>query len=129
MAAKETETRVATGDADTYIVRSGSTLTSERYREEILDPHTRLYAGATVYDFIFMEHYVQPGRARPVDKYLEEVIEQPAGVVSPKLSRILSNKGDLPDRPPPKNCGKPRVLLILSSQNAAIRKGQEMQTI
>lgn len=64
------------GHTDLYPIRNGS-LTGIRYRDEILDPIVRPYAGAHGPDFILMDDNARPHRARVVTRYLEqETIER-----------------------------------------------------
>jgi hypothetical protein len=52
-------------------------LTGIRYRDEILAPIVRLYAGANGDDFILMDDNATPHRARIVNEYLQqETIER-----------------------------------------------------
>ncbi|GBM98837.1 hypothetical protein AVEN_188099-1 [Araneus ventricosus] len=68
----------------------GRTLTGVRYRDEILDPYVRPYAGAIDNDFILMDDNARPHRAVVVEGYLEghglERMEWPAK--SPDLNPI-----------------------------------------
>ena len=59
------------GKTDLHLFRNG-TLTAVRYRDEILDPVVRPYAGAIGPEFILMDDNARPHRARVVDQYLEE---------------------------------------------------------
>jgi hypothetical protein len=60
---------------DLYVIRNGS-LTGIRYRDEILAPIVRFYAGANREDFILMDDNDTPHRARIVNEYLkQETIE------------------------------------------------------
>ena len=64
------------GSTDLYVIRNGS-LTGIRYRDEILAPIVRLYAGANDDDFILMDDNATPHRARIVNEYLQqETIER-----------------------------------------------------
>ena len=64
------------GSTDLYVIRNGS-LTGIRYRDEILAPIVRLYAGAIGDDFILMDNNARPHRARIVNEYLQqETIER-----------------------------------------------------
>jgi hypothetical protein len=51
---------------DLYVIRNGS-LTGIRYRDEILAPIVRFYAGANGDDFILMDDNATPHRARIVN--------------------------------------------------------------
>lgn len=59
------------GRTDLYIIRNGS-LTGLRYRDEILDPIVRPYAGAVGPDFVLMDDNARPHRARVVTQYLHD---------------------------------------------------------
>ena len=59
------------GSTDLYVIRNGS-LTCIRYRDEILAPIVRLYAGAIGDDFILMDDNATPHRARIVNEYLQQ---------------------------------------------------------
>jgi transposase len=64
------------GSTDLYVIRHGS-LDGIRYRDEILAPIVRLYAGAIGDDFILMDDNARPHRARIVNEYLQqETIER-----------------------------------------------------
>ena len=52
-----------------YVIRNGP-LTDLRYRDKILIPIVRTYAGALGLDFILMDDNAQPHRARVVTDYL-----------------------------------------------------------
>ena len=58
------------GRTELHIIRNGS-LTALRYRDEILQPLVRLYAGAIGDSFLFMDDNARPHRARLVDEMLE----------------------------------------------------------
>ncbi|GBM63790.1 hypothetical protein AVEN_72210-1 [Araneus ventricosus] len=58
------------GHTDLHVFHRG-TLTGVRYRDEILDPYVRPYAGAIGNDFILMDDNVRPHRALVVEVYLE----------------------------------------------------------
>jgi hypothetical protein len=77
------------GSTDLYVIRNGS-LTCIRYRDEILAPIVRLYAGAIGDDFILMDDNARPHRARIGNEYLQretiERIDWPAK--SPDLNPI-----------------------------------------
>nr|KAG5705938.1 hypothetical protein BaRGS_010828 [Batillaria attramentaria] len=77
------------GKTDLHVFWNG-TLTAIRYRDEILDPVVRPYAGAIGPEFILMDNNARPHRARIVDQYLEEesmeLMEWPAR--SPDLNPI-----------------------------------------
>ena len=53
------------------IVLDRGTLTAQRYRDEILNTHVRLYAGAIGNGFIFMDDNARPHTANVVQEYLE----------------------------------------------------------
>ena len=53
------------------IVFNRGVLTAERYRDEVLDPHVRLFAGAVGDGFILMDDNARPHTARIVQEYLE----------------------------------------------------------
>ncbi|UYV60406.1 hypothetical protein LAZ67_1001055 [Cordylochernes scorpioides] len=55
----------------TLHVFDGGTLTSQRYRDEILDPYVRFFRGGVGTSFIFMDDNARPHRALVVDEYLE----------------------------------------------------------
>lgn len=64
------------GCTDLYVIRNGS-LTGVRYRDEILAPIVRPFAGAIGDDFILMDDNARPHRSRLVNQYLEqETIER-----------------------------------------------------
>jgi transposase len=66
------------GCTDLYVVRKG-TLTGLRYRDEILAPIVRPFAGAIGGNFLLMDDNARPHRARVVNEYLQkETIEWPA---------------------------------------------------
>jgi len=77
------------GRTDLYHIRKGA-LTGLRYRDEILDPIVRPYAGAYGQDFTLMDDNALPHRARVVNQYLDqegiERMEWPAR--SPDLNPI-----------------------------------------
>nr|KAG5695939.1 hypothetical protein BaRGS_017520 [Batillaria attramentaria] len=77
------------GKTDLHVFWNG-TLTAIRYRDEILDPVVRPYAGAIGPEFILMDDNARPHSARIVDQYLEEesmeLMEWPAR--SPDLNPI-----------------------------------------
>jgi transposase len=59
------------GSTDLYVIRNGS-LTGIIYRDEILAPIVRLYAGAIGDDFILMDDNATPHRARIVNEYHQQ---------------------------------------------------------
>lgn len=59
------------GRTDLYVIRNGS-LTGVRYRDEILNPFVRPYAGAVGPEFLLMDDNARPHRARVVSRFLEE---------------------------------------------------------
>ena len=59
------------GHKDLYVIRNGA-LNGVRYRDEILHPIVRPYAGACGLGFIVMDDNARPHRARVVDQYLEQ---------------------------------------------------------
>jgi hypothetical protein len=59
------------GSTDLYGIRNGS-LTCIRYRDEILAPIVRLYAGAIGDDFILMDDNARPHRARIGNEYFQQ---------------------------------------------------------
>ena len=64
-----------TGKTDLHVIAGN--LTDIRYRDEVLDPIIRPYAGAISDDFILMDDNARPHRARVVTDYLEmETIER-----------------------------------------------------
>ncbi|GBL97726.1 hypothetical protein AVEN_248667-1 [Araneus ventricosus] len=77
------------GHTDMHVFHGG-TLTGVRYRDEILDPYVRSYAGVIGNDFILMDDNTRPHRAVVVESYLEghglERMEWPAQ--SPDLNLI-----------------------------------------
>ncbi|GBM37326.1 hypothetical protein AVEN_78073-1 [Araneus ventricosus] len=77
------------GHTDPHVFHGG-TLTGVRYRDEILDPYVRPYAGAIGNDFILMDDNARPHGAVVVEGYLEghglERMEWPAE--SPDLNPI-----------------------------------------
>ncbi|GFX54224.1 hypothetical protein TNCV_2338581 [Trichonephila clavipes] len=42
------------------------------YKDEVLEPHGRLFGGAIGQDFIFMDYNVRSLRVNPVKDFLEE---------------------------------------------------------
>jgi hypothetical protein len=72
-----------------------------RYRDEILHPIVRPYAGAVGDGFILMDDHCRPHRARVVTDYLEnekiERIEWPS--CSPDMNPILNMPGTCYRRP------------------------------
>ena len=64
-----------TGKTDLHVIAGN--LTGIQYRDEVLDPIVRPYAGAIGDDFILMDDNARPHRARVVTDYLEtETIER-----------------------------------------------------
>ena len=64
------------GKTDLHVLQNG-TLTAVRYRDEILDPIVRPYAGAIGPQFILMDDNARPHRAHLVDRCLDnESIER-----------------------------------------------------
>ena len=64
------------GKTDLHVLQNG-TLTAVRYRDEILDPIVKPYAGAIGPQFILMDDNARPHRAHLVDQYLDnESIER-----------------------------------------------------
>ena len=59
------------GHTDLYVIRNGA-LNGVRYRDKILHPIVRPYAGACGLGFIMMDDNARPHRARVVDQYLEQ---------------------------------------------------------
>lgn len=51
---------------------AGGTVNAQRYREEILEPHVRLFRGAVGPEFIFMDDNARPHRSQLVDEFLQE---------------------------------------------------------
>ena len=58
------------GVTDLHVIRDGS-LTGVRYRDEILHPIVRPFAGAVGENFMLMDDNARPHRARVVEAYLE----------------------------------------------------------
>ena len=58
------------GRTDLHIFETGS-VNSKRYRDEVLEPHVRLFRGAVGPDFIFMDDNAPCHRAVLVDDFLE----------------------------------------------------------
>ena len=54
-----------------YII-SDSTMTAERYRNEVLEPYVRFFRGTVGDQFVFMDDNAQPHTTVLVDIYLEE---------------------------------------------------------
>lgn len=77
------------GPTDLYAIRNGS-LTAVRYRDEILDPIVRPFAGAIGNDFILMDDNARPHRARVVNDYLEResIVRMDWPAYSPDLNPI-----------------------------------------
>ncbi|GFU72048.1 transposable element Tc3 transposase [Trichonephila clavipes] len=63
---------ISLGDHTDLHVFHGGTVTSLRYRDEILDPYVRPYAAAIGNDFILMDDNARPRRPRIVEEYLED---------------------------------------------------------
>jgi transposase len=59
------------GRTDLYLLPSG-TMNGQRYRDEVLDPYVRPYAGAIGDTFILQDDNARPHRSRLVDQYLQE---------------------------------------------------------
>ena len=59
------------GRTDLYVIRNGA-LIGVRYRDEILNPIVRPYAGACGPGFIMMDDNARSHRAHVVDQYLEQ---------------------------------------------------------
>ena len=78
-----------TGRTDMVAIRNGA-LTAVRYRDEILHPVVRLFAGAIGPNFILMNNNARPHRAHVVQEYLQrETIERMGWLaVSPDLNPI-----------------------------------------
>ncbi|GFW09829.1 transposable element Tcb2 transposase [Trichonephila clavipes] len=57
------------GRTPLHVFRSGS-VTSQIYRDEVLDPYVRLFRGAYGRDFLFMDDNARPHRANLVDEFL-----------------------------------------------------------
>ncbi|GBL74249.1 Transposable element Tc3 transposase [Araneus ventricosus] len=81
---------ISLGGHTDLLVFHGGTLTGVRYRDEILDPYVRPYAGVIGNDFILMDDNARPHRAVVVEDYLEchglERMEWPAQ--SPDLNPV-----------------------------------------
>jgi transposase len=77
------------GSTDLYVIRNGS-LNAVRYRDEILDPIVRPFAGAIGDDFILMDDNARPHRARIVNDYLarESIVRMDWPAYSPDLNPI-----------------------------------------
>lgn len=77
------------GSTDLYVIRNGS-LNALRYRDEILDPIVRPFAGAIGDDFILMDDNARPHRARIVNDYLarESIVRMEWPAYSPDLNPI-----------------------------------------
>jgi hypothetical protein len=77
------------GRAPLHVFERG-TVNAQRYRDEILEPHVRLFKGAVGPDFILMDDNARPHRALLVDDFLEsegiQRMEWPAR--SPDLNPI-----------------------------------------
>ncbi|GBO38435.1 hypothetical protein AVEN_18411-1 [Araneus ventricosus] len=61
------------GHIDLHVFHGG-TLTGVKYRDEILDPYVRPYAGAIGNDFILMDDNARPHRAVVVEEYFEVTV-------------------------------------------------------
>ena len=59
------------GCTDLHVLDRG-TMTAQRYRNEVLDPIVRLYAGAIGEGFILMHHNTHPHTARICTAYLDQ---------------------------------------------------------
>jgi len=77
------------GSTDLYVIANGS-LTGMRYRDEILDPIVRPYAGAIGDGFMLMDDNARPHRARLVNDYLnsETIQRMDWPAYSPDLNPI-----------------------------------------
>ena len=77
------------GKTDLLVMENG-TMNAVRYRDEVLHPIVRPYAGAIGPDFILVDDNARPHRARIVNQYLQnegiECLEWPAR--SPDLNPI-----------------------------------------
>ena len=77
------------GRTDLCVLHRG-TLTAQRYRDDILDVHVRLYAGAIGDPFILMDDNSRPHTAHAIQEYLEregiERLDWPAR--SPDLNPV-----------------------------------------
>ncbi|UYV83528.1 hypothetical protein LAZ67_23001355 [Cordylochernes scorpioides] len=58
-------------DAHPFHIFSGSTLTAQRYRDDILEPYLRPYRDQIGHNLIFMDDNARPHRARLVNEYLQ----------------------------------------------------------
>ncbi|GFT44450.1 transposable element Tc3 transposase [Trichonephila clavipes] len=66
------------------------TVTGDRYCEEVLLPHVRLFRGAIGPDFIFMDDNARPHRTLAVEELLEseDITRMDWPAYSPVLNRI-----------------------------------------
>ena len=63
------------GRTELYVVHG--TMTAARYRDEVLDPLVKPYAGAVGPEFVLMDDNARPHRARIITEYLQdETIER-----------------------------------------------------
>ena len=96
------------GHTDLYFIDRGA-LTGVRYRDEILHPIVRPFAGAIGDDFILMDDNARPHRALVVNQYLqrETIVRMDWFSCSPDLNpiehaldvlqRAISNRPRLPE--------------------------------
>ncbi|GFU32979.1 transposable element Tcb2 transposase [Trichonephila clavipes] len=67
----------------------GGTQTGMRYRDEILDPYVRSYAGAIGNDFILRDDNARPHRAVIIEEYFQGLCK------ASSISRLKSDKASL----------------------------------
>ncbi|GFW29441.1 transposable element Tcb2 transposase [Trichonephila clavipes] len=77
------------GRTELHIFDRGS-VTGDRYCEEVLLPHVRLFRGAIGPDFIFMDEYARPRRTLAVEELLEseDITRMDWPAYSPDLNPI-----------------------------------------
>ncbi|GFY19042.1 transposable element Tcb2 transposase [Trichonephila clavipes] len=75
------------GRTELHIFDRGS-VTGDRYCEEVLLPHVRLFRGVIGPDFIFMDDNVRPRQTLAVEELLEKHLHDPENTQQLKLVLI-----------------------------------------